>query len=214
MDNLQNVDQAVTTITAQELAAKAQSKREIYNFLAIDARAYLPDSTLVTIYFLKGKYRLTPMTSRVDLVAGKKKFVPCNDVRYLFMPQYDNCSIKAVLEQAANYPEVEHFLPDAKEHHYLPRQWLINVVHTVAGDDFAQWATHQQDARNNKIAVDNNLMIEMDPMILKCFQDSKQVSSKYCPIILSVSPSLNHFVDVCSGSRHGSSNAQGRQQTP
>ena len=69
MDNLQNVEQAVTTITAQELAAKAQSKREIYNFLAIDARAYLPDSTLVTIYFLK------------ELVNGTKKFVKQEDVK-------------------------------------------------------------------------------------------------------------------------------------
>ena len=201
-------------ITAAEFASKYKGKKECFNFLTVACKAYLSSYETVTIYFLKGKYRLTPMTIRVDLVAGKKKFVPCNDVRYLFMPQYDNCSIKAILEQAANYPEVEHFLPDAKEHHYLPRQWLINVVHTVAGDDFAQWAMGQQDARNNRIATDNNLMIEMDPMILKCFQDSKQVSSKYCPRILSVSPSLNHFVDVCSGSRHGSSNAQGRQQTP
>ena len=101
-------------------------------------------------------------------------------------------------------------MPDAKELHYLPRQWLINVVHTVAGDDFAQWATYQQDARNNKVAVDNNLMIEMDPMILKAFQDSKQVSSKYYPRVLSVSSSLNHFVDVCSWPRDGSPNAEGR----
>jgi len=38
------------------------------------------------------------------------------------------------------YPQVEPYLPDAKERHYLPRQWLINVMHTVVGDDFAQWA--------------------------------------------------------------------------
>ena len=64
-------------------------------------------------------------------------------------------------------------MPDAKERHYLPRQWLINVVHTVAGEDFARWAVRQQDARNDKLAVDHNLMIEMDPAILQAFQDSK-----------------------------------------
>jgi len=93
---------------------------------------------------------------------------------------------------------VEKYLPDAKEHHYLPRQWLINVVHTIAGDNFAQWAKYQQDQRNNKISTDHNLMIEMDPAIMKAFQDSKQVSSKSSPRIISVSSGSNHTVNVYS----------------
>ena len=47
-------------ITAAEFAAKYKSKREIYNFLTIDAHAYLPAYENITIYFLK------------DLIKGTK----------------------------------------------------------------------------------------------------------------------------------------------
>jgi len=168
----------VQKVTAAEFAAKYKSKRECFNFLTVACKAYLSSYNTVTIYFLKGEYPSLTVTVCAELVAGQKKFVRCEDVRYLYMPQYDNCSIKAVLEQAAHYPQVEAYLPDAKEHHYLPRQWLINVVHTVAGEDFARWAQRQQDVRNEKMTVEHDLMIEMDPAILKAFQDSRQVSSK------------------------------------
>jgi hypothetical protein len=40
-------------ITSAEFAAKFKSKREVYTFLAVDAKAYLPAIDTVTIYFLK-----------------------------------------------------------------------------------------------------------------------------------------------------------------
>jgi hypothetical protein len=48
-------------VTAAEFASKYKSKREVYNFLTINCKAYLCSAENVTIYFLK------------DLVAGKKK---------------------------------------------------------------------------------------------------------------------------------------------
>ena len=42
-------------------SAKFRSKYEVYQFLTIDALAYLPPPQAVTIYFLK------------DLVSGKKR---------------------------------------------------------------------------------------------------------------------------------------------
>ena len=52
--------QPMPTITAATFGAKYRSKREIYQFLTVDVRAYLPDCDNVTIYFLK------------DIVRGKK----------------------------------------------------------------------------------------------------------------------------------------------
>ena len=37
------------TVTAAQVAAKFQSKKEIYFFLTLDVKAYLPHHTLVTI---------------------------------------------------------------------------------------------------------------------------------------------------------------------
>ena len=48
-------------VTATTFAAKYKSKREVFNFLTMDVKAYLPTYDTVSIYFLK------------DLVSGKKK---------------------------------------------------------------------------------------------------------------------------------------------
>ncbi len=48
-------------ITAKEFAAKYNSKKECFNFLSVDCKAYLSSYETVTIYFLK------------DIIAGKKK---------------------------------------------------------------------------------------------------------------------------------------------
>ena len=48
-------------MNAKEFAAKFRSKREVYNFLHIDVKAYLPPYDVLTLYFLR------------DLVSGAKK---------------------------------------------------------------------------------------------------------------------------------------------
>ena len=53
--------EAPRKVTTAEFAAKFRSKYEVYQFLTIDALAYLPPPECVTIYFLK------------DLVRGIKK---------------------------------------------------------------------------------------------------------------------------------------------
>ena len=40
-------------VTATAFAAKYKSKREIFNFLTMDVKAYLPTYDTVSIYFLK-----------------------------------------------------------------------------------------------------------------------------------------------------------------
>ena len=57
---MQARNQNKPTITAAAFGAKFRSKREIYQFLTMDVKAYLPDCDNVTIYFLK------------DMMTGKK----------------------------------------------------------------------------------------------------------------------------------------------
>ena len=63
MDNQNRQQQSRVNqqITATSFAAKYKSKREVYNFLTIDVKAYLPSYDTISIYFLK------------DLVSGQKK---------------------------------------------------------------------------------------------------------------------------------------------
>jgi len=87
----------------------------------VELKAFLPAYHTVSIYFLKGKYLLLTVTTCADIISGKKKYIHCSKVQYLYIPQYDNCGIRAILEQSAQYPTVEQYLPDAKELHQIPR---------------------------------------------------------------------------------------------
>ena len=54
------IDSSAKTINLKEFAAKFATKGEIYRFLAVEAKVYLPDMKTVTIWHLK------------DLAAGDK----------------------------------------------------------------------------------------------------------------------------------------------
>ena len=45
--------QQSTQVTAAAFSAKFRSKREVYTFLTVDVKAYVPAMHTVTIYFLK-----------------------------------------------------------------------------------------------------------------------------------------------------------------
>ena len=61
MSHINSMANQDAKITAATFASKYNSKREVYIFLTVDVRAYLPAYDMVTIYFLK------------DLISGAKK---------------------------------------------------------------------------------------------------------------------------------------------
>ena len=61
----------------------------------------------------------------------------------------------------------------------MPKQWLANVCNSVLKDVFKQWVKNQVDERNQKLAVEKGIMIEVDPEIAEAFRNSTKVSRKY-----------------------------------
>ena len=55
------------------------------------------------------------------------------------------------------------YLPDEIEIPKLPKQYLVNLSYAIVQDDFALWVKGQIEYRNKKVAVEKNLLIEMDP---------------------------------------------------
>ena len=137
-----------------------------YHFLAVECHAYLAPLESHTIYFLK------------KLINGERKFLHCDKVKYLAVPQYEGLGIKEFLQEAHKYPQVTDYLPEQEDHKRLPRQWVINVVYTLAGKPFADWVLEHVEARNAKVVADKQLAIMMDPDIMRAFQASTHVSSK------------------------------------
>ena len=62
-------------------------------------------------------------------------------------------------------------LPIEKEIEKLPKQWLINVIYTIVGDQFAQWVKDRIEERNQRMLQDRGLVIEMDQDVQRAFSE-------------------------------------------
>ena len=78
--------------------------------------------------------------------------IKCDDVKVLYVPQYENLSIERLLETARKNPQVPYYLPDDRDMHKVPRQWLINVAYTIIGKPFSDWVKEEIVLRNEEIA--------------------------------------------------------------
>ena len=52
------------------------------------------------------------------------------------------------------------------------------MLYSLLQEDFSDWVRKHIDARNKKVTVANNLLIDMDPDIAAAFAASTAVSSK------------------------------------
>ena len=151
--------------------AKYASKREVYRFLTNDCSVYLSSYETMTVWHMR------------DIVANKRRSIKSDNMSHIIIPQFDGLSIEDLLTYGRQYPEVIQTLPLAeKEIKKLPRQYIANVIYSIVGDPFKQWVQFRVEARNNKVAEEGEMMIEMDPDIATIFQKSNAVSGK-CHIL-------------------------------
>lgn len=80
------------------------------------------------------------------------------------------------MDIAQGYPEVMKRLPDPKDIPKLPKQYLVNVVYTIVGQTFNDWVKGRVEERNNKVAVDKGLLIEVDEEIAIALNSSTAIS--------------------------------------
>lgn len=97
----------------------------------------------------------------------------------MHVPQYKGLTIDSILEYGRKVEKVRHYLPDDRDIVKLPRQWIVNVIYSIVGDEFRTWVFDQIKSRNDHLAEQNDLMIELDPEIAAAFGQSFNISSKF-----------------------------------
>ena len=166
-------------VTVAAFAAKYRSKREVYTFLTVDVKAFLPAPHTLTIYFLKDiitgkkkcKYLLVADTSLVD--------VKMSSVVHIHVPSFENLNMAQIFAFFNNDQTILQFLPDGKELRKVPKAWVCNVAATVLGMPFIDWVKARIDERNAAVVQEKNLAIQMDEDVAQCFFASTAVSRKY-----------------------------------
>ena len=179
MEGAQINENAMQSVTSAAFAAKFRSKRgkyalelipplvEVFTFLTVDVKAYLPAFHTVTTYFLK------------DLISGKKNFVPMDQVTHVHVPFYENLKLGEIFNFFLKHEAVLYYLPQESELRKTPKQWICNVGATVLGEPFIAWIGDRIKARNEAVKEEKNMLISMDPAVAAAFHASTAVSRKY-----------------------------------
>ena len=86
------------------------------------------------------------------------------------MPQYESLSLKEIKQFIADHPACHKFFPIDREMEKLPKQWIVNVIYSSIGKDFADWVKARVIERNTNIVKVRQLGIDMDPGVFAAFQ--------------------------------------------
>jgi hypothetical protein len=70
------------------------------------------------------------------------------------------------------------YFPMGKEQAKLPKQWVVNVAASLLGGIFNDWVKEQIERRNKRVAIERDVMINLDPDIAAAFNSSSAVSRK------------------------------------
>ena len=95
-----------------------------------------------------------------------------------------------LLNIRGDYPQLSEYFPEERDLPKIPRAWLANVIYTIVGDQFNQWVQERIRERNDRVASNHDLMIELDPAIARAFEASTMISSKYPDLFPSLTCSV------------------------
>ena len=103
------------------------------------------------------------------------------------VPQYEGLKLETVFQWAVQHDLqykkmgtfgiMDAFPLELQEREKMPRQYVINVIYTLAGQQFRSWVDELVDKRHQEIAEQKQLYIELDPEVAKAFHESKAVST-------------------------------------
>ena len=139
----------------------------MYRFLSTEVGAFLPPFENVTVWHLR------------DIQSGAKKRIKSDQARHINVPMFEGLAIEDMQAFASAYPQVARYFPIDKEMKKLPRSYIANLIYTVVGSAFAKWVEQQMRKRNDKLKMEQDMMIDLDPEIAEIFKASTSVSGKY-----------------------------------
>ena len=61
----------------------------------------------------------------------------------------------------------------------MPRAYVCNIIFTILGEPFQDWVKKRCLDRNEKLAIEKDLNIELDASIAKAFHASTAISCKF-----------------------------------
>ena len=151
-------------LTINDVAIKAKSKKEIYYVLTCEGGIYLPPIMDANSTYLK------------DIVRGAKKFIYSKDVNVIKLPQIKRLYVADLLKWGKQNTLINSYLPTYKYVKMPNRDWLCNVLNTIAFDNFQNYVKHAYKERETSLTLTKGFTLSAIPEITKIFSNSNNIS--------------------------------------
>jgi hypothetical protein len=69
--------------------------------------------------------------------------IKCDDVKVIYVPQYESLKLEAILEFSMTHKVVVDSLPPIREIWKMPRTYVCNVIFTRLRDVFQKWVNER-----------------------------------------------------------------------
>jgi hypothetical protein len=83
-----------------------------------------------------------------------------------------------MLEFSKNFPEVAKYLPEERDQHRLPRQWIVDILGSIVEKEFKAWVGAKIKDRNDALVKKGDLQVRIKASILAVLTDSSHLSGK------------------------------------
>ena len=160
-------------ITINDISIHAKSKKEIYHVLTVEGGIYLPPMMDANKKYIQ------------NIMRGHKKFLYTKNVKIAKVPQINKLSIKSILKWGYENTDIDSYLPSYDYDKYPNRDWIWNVLNTIAHDKFQTLIKETLKDREKMIVMKSRLNVEAIPEIVNIFAKSQNVS---------VSKGKSHFL--------------------
>lgn len=67
-----------------------------------------------------------------------------------------------ILAKMKKYPQVLSYLPGDKDLGRLPRNFCVNLLYSIVGEEITRWVSGIVEERNAKVAKDRKMLLELD----------------------------------------------------
>ena len=151
-------------ITINDISLKAKSKKGVYLVLTSEGGIYFPQIGDSNKEYLR------------DIITGRKKFLYCKSILTVKVPHLKTLSIKEILNFVRNKTEIDYYLPVYKYNKFPDREWLCNVINTIANNEFRIFISSAMKNREKMMVNRMRLNVEAIPEIINIFAKSSNVS--------------------------------------
>ena len=120
------------------------------------------------------------------MITKKRKRIQDKDAKHIHVPQYEDLKIEEFFKWAVEW-EIRNNKPGhimdcfplvEAERMKFPRQYIADIIYTLAPEDFKQWVSSLTNRRHSKFKEKDNNELELDDEAYEAFMRSTAVSTK------------------------------------